>query len=113
MNIVPITDVESVKDGHPHLNTVSGGWYVNDCYRVLLAQTGKYTHLRVRRLDDMPITSFSDMQDIKNYFLGPETVAIQVFPRESDYVNNSNTYHMFSWDGIEVPNLKDLYQYKL
>ena len=79
MNIVPITDVESVKDGHPHLNTVSGGWYVNDSYRVLLAQTGKYTHLRVRRLDDMPITSFSDMQDMKITFLGQKRLQSSFF----------------------------------
>ncbi|MBQ7949947.1 MAG: hypothetical protein IJ276_03125 [Alphaproteobacteria bacterium] len=113
MKVVQIPNLESVTKNHPHLGTVSDGWYVNDCYRVLLAQTGKYTHLRVRRLDDMPITCFSDMQDIKNHFLGPEVAAIQVFPRVSDYVNNSNTYHMFAWDGMEIPNLKELYQYKI
>ena len=111
MKIVPLDDIEIIKSGHPHLGTVTKGAIVNDFYRVLVAQTGKYLHVRIRRLDDLPITSFSDMQEIKNHFIGSENVAIQVFPRVSDYVNNTNTYHLFSWKDIETPNLKEMYQY--
>ncbi len=111
MKIVPLDNIESIKSGHPHLDTVTKGVIVNDLYRVLVAKTGKYLHVRIRRLDDLPITSFSDMQEIKNYFIGPENVAIQVFPRASDYINNTNTYHLFSWKDIETPNLKEMYHY--
>lgn len=111
MKIVPLDNIENIKSGHPHLDTVIKGVIVNDLYRVLVAKTGKYLHIRIRRLDDLPITSFSDMQEIKNYFVGPENVAIQVFPRVSDYINNTNTYHLFSWKDIETPNLKEMYHY--
>jgi len=78
---------------------------------VLIANTKGVKHLRIRRLDDLPITEYSIFQQIKNYFLGEEVVAVQVFPKASDYIDNSNTYHLFSWEGIEVPNLKTMYQY--
>lgn len=111
MKIIPLTNIDSIKTNRPHLKNVTKGAIVDDLYRVLVAQTGKYTHVRIRRLDDLPITSFSDMQQIKNYFIGENKVAIQVFPRMSDYIDNTNTYHLFSWSGIETPNLKDMYQY--
>lgn len=111
MKIVEIQDIEALKINHPHLQTVKQAYIVNGLYRVYLAQTKKYTHLRIRRLDDQPISSFSDFQEIKNRFLGEETEAVQVFPKVSNYVDNSNTYHLFSWQGMEVPNLKELYQY--
>lgn len=111
MKITEITDIESLKKGHPHLNTVQKAYIVDDIYRVYIAQTEKYTHLRIRRLDDKPIHCFSDFQNIKNKFLGEETEAIEIYPKVSNYVNNSNTYHLFSWQGMEVPNLKQLYTY--
>ena len=62
-------------------------------------------------MDDLPISNFSHMQEIKNIFIGPEHPAVRVFPRASDYIDNTNTYHLFSWDNMDVPNLKDLYKY--
>ncbi len=111
MKITPLDNIDSIKTDHPHLKTVTKGAIVNDLYRVLVAQTKKYTHVRIRRLDNLPITSFSDMQQIKNYFIGAEQIAVQVFPRTSDYIDNTNTYHLFSWPDMDVPNLKDMYQY--
>ena len=111
MKIEKINNLDAIKLNHPHLDTVIDGAIVDDKYRVLIAKTGKYLHIRIRRLDDAPITSFSDMQMIKNLFVGPECTAIQVFPRESDYVNNTNTYHLFSWENMDIPNLKTLYKY--
>ena len=111
MHIVKIENLDDIKLNHPHLETVTDGAIVDDLYRVLIAKTGKYIHVRIRRLDDLPITSFSDMQAIKNLFIGPECIAVQVFPRVSDYVDNTNTYHLFSWKDIDVPNLKEMYKY--
>ena len=111
MKVVEIQDIEKIKVNHPHLKTVKQAYIVNDIYRVYIAQTKQYTHIRIRRLDDEPISSFSDFQEIKNHFLGEEIEAIQVFPKVSNYVNNSNTYHLFSWQGMQVPNLKELYRY--
>ena len=111
MNIVPIKNIDELKVNHPNLDTVYKGFIVDDFYRVLIARTGKYKHLRIRRLDDKPVSSFSDMQNLKNHFLGKEVEGIQVFPKISNYVNNTNTYHIFSWDGMDLPNLKEMYKY--
>lgn len=111
MNIIEISDIDSLKINHPHLNTVKKAYVVNGVYNVYIAQTGIYTHIRIRRIDNQPISCFSDFQEIKNKFLGDEAEAVQVFPKKSNYVDNSNTYHLFSWDGIQVPNLKELYTY--
>jgi len=97
---------------HPHLETVREAWIVNACFKVLIANTNGVKHLRIRRLDDLPITEYGIFQQIKNHFLGEEVLAVQVFPKASDYIDNSNTYHLFSWEGIEVPNLKTMYKYK-
>jgi hypothetical protein len=109
---IELTNIDELKKSQPHLCTVEKGFIVNDFYRVLIAKTDKYIHLRIRRIDDKPITSFQDMQDIKNEFIGKERAAIQVYPKESDYINNTNSYHLFSWDNMEIPNLATMYTYK-
>lgn len=96
---------------HPHLISVQEAWIVNNKFKVLIAITGSIKHLRIRRLDDLPITEYLIFQEIKNEFLGKEAVAVQVFPKASDYIDNTNTYHLFSWEGIDVPNLKTMYMY--
>ena len=95
----------------PHLETVYEAWEVNKKYRVLVAKTSKYLHLRIKRLDNQPICEYKIFQDIKNVFIGEEVEAIQVFPKVSNHIDNTNTYHLFSWEGIETPNLKELYKY--
>ncbi len=111
MKLEKIADIESIKANHPHLHTVYDGYIVDDTYRVLLAQTGKYKHIRIRRLDDKPISDFVVFQQIKNEFIGKESEAVQVFPKISNYIDNSNTYHLFSWPEMELPNLKEMYHY--
>jgi hypothetical protein len=98
-------------NSHPHLTTVQEAWIVNGIYKVMISKTLDVKHVRIRRLDDRPVTEYSIFQQIKNHFLGREVVAVQVFPKMSDYIDNSNTYHLFSWDGIDVPNLKTMYKY--
>lgn len=111
MEIIEIQNIEDIKLNHPHLYSVIQAYVVDHMYKVYIAKTGKYTHIRIRRIDDKPISDFKDFQAIKNQFLGEETEAIQVYPKVSNYIDNSNTYHLFSWEGMEVPNLKELYSY--
>lgn len=111
MEIIEIENIEEIKVNHPHLFSVTKAYIVDNTYKIYIAKTGKYTHLRIRRIDDKPISVFQDFQAIKNQFLGEETEAIQVYPKVSNYVDNSNTYHLFSWEGMEVPNLKKMYSY--
>ena len=96
---------------HPHLSTVREAFVINDKYSVLIAHTGKYTHLRVRRLDDRAIPNYQIFQQIKNKLLGENVCAVQVFPKVKDYIDNTNTYHLFTWAGMDCPNLAEMYEY--
>ena len=65
---------------------------------------GKITHLHVRRNDDAPIRSWTDMQRIKNELTGPERVAVEVYPPESLKVDQANNYHLWVFpNGFKLP----------
>jgi hypothetical protein len=81
MNLKKI-DISELKNTQSHLNTVESGFIVNELYRVLIARTGKYTHIRIRRLDDKPIISFQDIQDIKNEFIGKKKLQYKFFRKK-------------------------------
>jgi hypothetical protein len=105
---------------HPHLKTVTEAFVIHEGgvgYRVMISdgprrRLERLKHLRIRRLDDKPIPNYQIFQQIKNHFFGEDTVAVQVFPKVKDYIDNTNTYHLFTWKGIDVPNLKEMYEYK-
>ena len=80
-------------------------------YLVFYSEIDKYIHIRIIREDQEPISNYMDMQDIKNLLIGSDKIAIQVFPRKEDMINYGNTYHLWSWDDMEAPNLKELYNY--
>ena len=98
-------------ESHPHLASVYAAWILNQTYRILLSRAKNYHHIRVRRLDDAPIVGVDILQAIKNHFFGEECVAVMVFPAQQDYIATTNTYHLFTWEGIQAPNLVELYHY--
>lgn len=98
---------------HPHLEHVSKCWQtVDGKYDILYDKMGKYQHLRIQRIDGEPIHKYMDLQEIKNDLFGEDVVAIEVYPKQSDFRNGSNTYHIWAWYGIEAPNLSKLYKYQ-
>lgn len=80
-------------------------------YIVFYSIIQKYTHIRVIRNDNKPICNWMDMQEIKDLLIGKNKIAIQVFPRSQDMINNGNTYHLWHWRDMDVPNLNELYDY--
>jgi hypothetical protein len=106
---------------HPHLALVTQSYIVDHRYLVYLSRPSIKrndvvvicTHLRIRyrdrKLKDIP---YSELFAIKNSLFGKEIEAIMVFPKESDHIDNSHTYHLFCWDGMNVPNLKKMYTYQ-
>lgn len=56
---------------------------------------GEVTLLMVRRHDAAPVRSWSDMQRIKNDLAGEDRVAVEVYPREEDLVDQANLYHLW------------------
>ncbi len=59
--------------------------------------------LTISRHDRQTI-GWEDLQLIKNEMLGAEAMAIQVFPRESEIINEENIYHLFFLPGFELPD---------
>ena len=85
-----------------------GGVYVDCHYCVLVGglQTawGYVTRLAVARHDKHPLRSWADLQRIKNEIVGPERVAVEVFPPESELVDEMNAYHLWVLpEGFKLP----------
>lgn len=59
-------------------------------------------HLRIRRRDGQPVRCQWDvLQRIKNDVMGKDVVAVEVFPRAEDLVNEQNTRHL--WAVLDHP----------
>lgn len=56
---------------------------------------GLVDHLMIRRHDEQPIRSWSDMQAIKDDLMGPERVGVEVYPAAADLVDSANLYHLW------------------
>jgi hypothetical protein len=106
-------DIEFKKEEQPqHLKGVTNIWEVDNEFKVMLDETQEFKHLRISRLDnsDSPI-GFHTLQSIKNKVWGKNCQAIQVYPSNSDLIDYGNTTHLWTYDGIDTPNLKELYSY--
>jgi hypothetical protein len=87
--------------GHPDW----GRWYQDGETGMKIIVSGTdypdgthWVHLSISRPDRLP--DWEDMKFLKNRFLGPDRMAIQIFPVEKDYVNiHPNCLHL--WHRIE------------
>jgi hypothetical protein len=99
---------------YPHLKHVTKEWVTSDgVYRVLFDQVSGWDHLRVHRIDGLPIHNYMDLQKIKNLIFGENISAIEVYPKQSDFKDGSSTYHLWTRKNLheEIPNLLKLYEY--
>lgn len=62
---------------------------------------GEIIHLWIRRHDGKPL-GWTQLQRIKNEILGDEKLAIQVFPKESNKVDQANMYHLFAFPDFDI-----------
>lgn len=91
---VPIEDVHRVF----HSIATEEMVLKNSRYQVSVRRVNKHVaHLSIKRLDRRPlgIEHFRDLQRIKNELIGPECVAVEVYPPESQLVDTSNQYHLW------------------
>lgn len=77
----------------PAPNGLVQAW-CNGIFAVQEYDKGGWLYLMIRRHDQKPI-GWAEMQRIKNELYDPETIGIQVFPRESKLINDCNMYWMF------------------
>jgi hypothetical protein len=95
----------------PYLKNIKRCWQTEDgiydiLYEVIDYNEIKYKHLLIQRIDNEPIRNYIDLQEIKNDLLGEDVEAVEVFPKKCDLLNGANVYHLWTWDGIVLPNLK-------
>jgi hypothetical protein len=69
--------------------------FQNDIYTVQVEAGTPFVHLHIRRNDWGPCKDWRDFQLIKNYFVGTENEAVELFPAESRLVDTSNVYHLW------------------
>ncbi|MBS0416689.1 MAG: hypothetical protein JSR66_03175 [Proteobacteria bacterium] len=62
--------------------------------------------LVVKRRDGRPIGDWRTLQDAKNQVVGPERVAIQFFPRESEVTDTANNYHLWVYKMGQEPKVR-------
>ena len=73
---------------------------VNDRYSVQFykrntTEFGEVTLLMIRPHDGRPVRDWYVFQRIKNELIGAERTAIEVFPPESELVDDANIYHLW------------------
>ena len=52
-------------------------------------------YLSIKRIDQEPICSWRDIQEIKNQLVGPDNDAFMLYPSERRVVDTVNQYHLF------------------
>ena len=62
---------------------------------------GEVVHLWIRRHDSKPL-GWTQLQRIKNEILGEDQLCVQVFPKQSDVVDQANMYHLWSFDSFNI-----------
>ena len=73
---------------------------------VSLTGWGIFRHLKVWREDEKSGISWDELQEVKDFILGPETTAIEIYPARSELVDEVNVRHL--WEvpiGVVLPNL--------
>lgn len=64
-------------------------------------------HIKVRRHDGKDGISWDDLQKIKNECAGEDSVAVEIYPKENDVVNETNMRHLWVMPiDFKLPNLK-------
>ena len=73
--------------------------WVNNLYQVNVeyGPERRTAHLIIRRLDRQPIHNWPHFQYIKNALLGPECEAVELYPPESQLVDEKHHYHLWGF----------------
>ena len=69
-------------------------------FRDVKTEWGEVTHVTITAHHK---PSWADKQQIKNELFGKESVAIEVFPKESELVDHADMYHLWILHDIDLP----------
>jgi hypothetical protein len=80
-----------------YASATTGKLFVNSRYQVLVREiTNDMVHLSIKRLDQMPIHDWRDLQRCKDELVGPECEAIELYPARARVLDSSNQYHLWA-----------------
>ena len=90
--------------------------WINDVYQVLMKDAHAADmalhdtappawYLSIKRIDQEPICSWRDIQEIKNQLVGPDNDGFMLYPSEQRVVDTANQYHLFVMKdtGLVIP----------
>lgn len=77
------------------------GFFKNSIYSVQVYERENCTLLGIRRHDQKASCPWSHKQKIKNYILNDDYYAIEIFPPESELVDQANMYWLWASYRIE------------
>jgi hypothetical protein len=64
----------------------------------------KIRHLGIRTFREVMLNRFYDLMSVKNQICGEDCVAVQVYPKESEIMDDANMVHLFVFPpGFRVP----------
>lgn len=96
---------KELRQGSGWLGELDRVW-VNDKYcvmaRSIITEWGRVDHACIRNVSSTDIP-WRDKQKIKNELWGEEYTAIEVFPAQSELVDEANMYHMWIFKDYKLP----------
>lgn len=69
--------------------------WANSRYQVAVYRHGDMVHLSIKRIDNMTLRDWRDLQRIKDELVGPENEAVELFPARSRMVDTANQFHLW------------------
>jgi hypothetical protein len=88
---------------HPVVVFLNSRYQVN-VYKVRGGEFGDIAWLSIKTRDKQARHDWRDLQRIKNEIIGPEYVAVEIYPKESNLVDTANQYHLWVFmSGYDLP----------
>ncbi len=73
-----------------------GKLFVNSRYQVLVRDLDEaMVYLSIKRIDQLPIHDWRDLQRCKDELVGPECEGVELYPATSRVLDSSNQYHLW------------------
>lgn len=77
--------------------------WANDTYEATVEhRVDGWAYVTLKRFDRRAVRDWRHLQSVKNEVLGPEWVAVEVFPPESMLVDEANQYHLWGYPDVSA-----------
>lgn len=87
------------KPPHGATHVMENGWFAVSVRPLVDGST----HLLITNFANTPVRSWRDLQRIKNELCGEGDVGVEIFPRESEVMDQANMTHLWVGDRRDLP----------